>query len=89
MNYDVKDCDKIDSAFRSQVKVISKRKGRGIRAMVINVFWCLIDKLIKTGKDEGERGVFERRVAAGGSARRDDLLKSLYMAYIKSSATDR
>lgn len=26
MNYDVKDCDKIDSAFRSQVKLISKSK---------------------------------------------------------------
>lgn len=56
MYYDVKDFDKIDSAFRSQVKLISKSKGRGTRAMVINVFWCLIDKLIKTGKDERERG---------------------------------
>lgn len=35
--------------------------GRGIRirAMVINVFWCLIDKLIKTGKDERKRGGME------------------------------
>lgn len=56
MNYDVKDLDKIDSAFRSQVKLISKNGGRGTRAMVINVFWCLIDKLIKTGKDDTERG---------------------------------
>lgn len=50
-------------------------------AIIINVFWHFIDKLIKTRREkmQAERSpTNERRIVGIGN----DLLKSLYMAYI-------